>query len=64
MRTMNTEIKLGSKAHLSTSNPRQKRRLEDPEAFRQNWDATFGQLCDKCGHKHGRHSLCQKGGTA
>lgn len=61
---LHQEIKLGSKASLSTLNHRQKRRPEDSDAVEDAWDRTFGKHCSECGHKHARHSPCKKGGAA
>lgn len=60
-----SEIKVGSKAHLTSYNretvARRVRRPEDSAAVEDAWDVTFGQHCDKCNHKHARHSPCRGG---
>lgn len=47
---LKSEIKMGSKAHLSKINHRQKRRPEDRSAIDERWDQTFGhkdtEQCD------------------
>jgi hypothetical protein len=58
---LKSEISMGSQAHLSTINHRQKRRPEDRDAIDETWDETFGRHCEQCGHKHARYSRCPEG---
>jgi hypothetical protein len=65
MSDLTAQIKMNSEAHLTCINhdklQRQKRRPEDHEVVEDAWDVTFGQHCDKCNHKHARHSPCREG---
>ena len=59
---MNVQIRADCKAHLSVHTPRQVRKRERIDLISDNWDRTFGPLCDSCGERHAAHAPCEATG--